>query len=155
MSPRLPPEVLSEILDFALLNEHPAGRQLTRNRFRLVDRDWHSSFNYWKEIDVVGLQQVDRLGLHLEQTGPVPIQGAFVELTVADDDEEEDEAEYDDDDGSKNEHALALDEAAVRLLAGLGGLKRLELIRDWEVLRPDDDDYPAFIDALCDMTELE
>ncbi len=36
-------------------------QQRTRNALRRVSRDWHDAIDYWKEIDIVGRNQVESL----------------------------------------------------------------------------------------------
>ncbi len=60
-SPALPTELLQEVLELTLVGQEPADQQLARNRFRRVSRAWSNSFNYWKEIAVVGPTQISKL----------------------------------------------------------------------------------------------
>ena len=59
----LPPELLSEILEWAVEEAEPGERRKMRNSFRLVCRNWEGSFDYWHEVNVLG---PDQLGLLVE-----------------------------------------------------------------------------------------
>jgi hypothetical protein len=70
----VPPELLQEILASALLGQEPVDQQQTRNRFRLVCRDWYMSFNYWRNLSVVGSNKIGRLvdTIKSDQLGATP-----------------------------------------------------------------------------------
>lgn len=64
IAPRLPPELLQQILPHALHDQAPAMRQKTRGRFRRVCKDWNDSVDFWKEVDVVGSARLHYLARH-------------------------------------------------------------------------------------------
>jgi hypothetical protein len=61
MTPRLPPELLSHILDLAQEDEDLLEHQQLRNAFRRVCRDWCLCMNYWRQLAVNGSGQVECL----------------------------------------------------------------------------------------------
>jgi len=62
MPPRLPAELLQHILALALEDGSPGvRRQQTRHRFGLVCVAWYFASGRWREVDVVGSNQADRL----------------------------------------------------------------------------------------------
>lgn len=52
MTPRLPPELVKEVLFWAQLGQPNEQQQQTRDHFRLVCRDWRDSFVYWNQARV-------------------------------------------------------------------------------------------------------
>lgn len=61
MTPRLPPELISEILSWAQAGQTDSQQQQIRNEFRLVCHEWNTSFVYWNEIRVDGSDQLNGL----------------------------------------------------------------------------------------------
>lgn len=58
MTPRLPTELLVEILTFAQYKSSPLTRRKLRYAFRLVYRDWYASFNRWNTIAIDGVSEL-------------------------------------------------------------------------------------------------
>ncbi len=65
MAPTLPPELLQDILALALLDEPPASRQQTRLAFGAVCRGWRAAVDEWKQVEVIGHEQLFRLLVQL------------------------------------------------------------------------------------------
>ncbi len=130
--PALPTELLQEILALALVDQDPGDQQLTRNRFRLVCKDWYSSLDYWKNISVVGSNSVARLGsrLRADQLGlagqAVCEPGAIEEALIV-------EGVDGDNDSKYPPTAASLTACLLELLPGL---KRLTLAYDERYFEP-------------------
>lgn len=61
MTPRLPAELLAEILTLAQEGQTPLGRQSTRFAFERVCRDWYLAQDHWAEVCVKGAGPIERL----------------------------------------------------------------------------------------------
>ncbi len=59
MTPRLPPELLAQILTCAQEGKHPLERQKIRNTFRSVCREWYLSFDHWREVCTTGAKEIE------------------------------------------------------------------------------------------------
>ncbi len=57
----LPTELKLMIVEEALAGAPSQERQQARHAIRRVSREWRDSVDYWKEIEVVGIKQVEKL----------------------------------------------------------------------------------------------
>ncbi len=77
MAPTLPSELLSHILALENAGQPPVERQLNRQRFERVCKDWFRAVDRWSEIAVVGslalrdLRDELRDDVHFEDSGGV------------------------------------------------------------------------------------
>lgn len=61
MTPRLPPELLAEIVALAQVGELPRERQRLRVAFRSVCRDWYFADDFWSEVCLHGALNARKL----------------------------------------------------------------------------------------------
>ena len=59
--PSLPTELKLMIIEEALAGAPSQERQQTRQAIRRVSREWRESVDYWKQIELIGLEHVERL----------------------------------------------------------------------------------------------
>lgn len=61
MTPHLPTETLSQVLALINLDQPAIARQLNRQRFALVCRNWFNAVDRWSEVVVVGVDRLNKL----------------------------------------------------------------------------------------------
>ncbi len=145
MTPPLPPELLSEILDHAVADWHERGeRQSTRNAFRLVCRGWRDSFDYWRELEVEGCSQLARLTALLSETGAGSEGLSTRSLRV--------EVSWDVDLGTEAEVSADL----VELIEQVPELQELKLVVQSLLVDTQDrtELLPALVSTLCRLAQL-